>query len=148
MKKKVRQASKAIIFYINVETKQKRGFSSQKAANEFIDSVDKPNLWDCVLDKDYYNREIKNFEESKKIGEIHIRALELINLNNHIKVIAKVLGVSDSEFRKILKALELNQFIIKGERNHIDSYSYDNYEITKKGDDYLNRMFLKGACVI
>jgi len=140
MKKKVRQASKAIIFYINVETNQKRGFSSQRAAKEFIDNVEEPNLWDCILDKDYYNREIKNFEESKKIGEIHIRALELINLNNHIKVIAKVLGVSDSEFRKILKALELNQFIRKEDRTHVDNYSYDRYEITKKGEDKLSEI--------
>lgn len=140
MKKKVRQASKAIIFYINVETNQKRGFSSQRAAKEFIDNVEEPKLWDCVLDKDYYNREIKNFEESKKIGEIHIRALELINLNNHIKVIAKVLGVSDSEFRKILKALELNQFIRKEYRTHVDNYSYDRYEITKKGEDRLSEI--------
>lgn len=99
-----------------------RKFATEQTAEFYIERHPRPNDLIC------YNLE-----------EIHMRILQLIQMNNYISVIAKVINISDEEFNKILKVLSENDLVKNMGRNWLDKFECDRYEIMPKGEAILKR---------
>jgi hypothetical protein len=124
------------IFLINREQNRRRGFQTQEEAEEFLESVEDPNLWDSEFDKGYEKTYLDNFEKVKKDNELinpDIEVLRLISLENYNSTIKKVMKI---EIDDSIKRLIYHK-LIEG--------NYDKCKITKKGIEYLEKWLKKQA---
>lgn len=126
MKKKIKVKTESLnIFYINTETKQRRGFYTQEEANEFIDSVEDPSIWDVEFNKDYEKRILENLDRFKKenqLTELDKEVLKFLSFGNSEISISKYLK---EDIKPSIKRLINNHLIF--------SKGYSEYKITDAG---------------
>lgn len=126
-KKKVKTRAFEIpnIFYINVETGQRRGFYTEEEANYFIDHVEEPRIWDCELREEYEKRYLEAFEKQQKENELTEEDKEIfkfISYGNSKISIEKYLNKNlDDSYKRLLA----NKLIVQE--------SYEDFKVTDSG---------------
>lgn len=118
-----------------------RNFNNKKEAEEYLEKHPRPYDLDVVFDEKYFEREIEHFDNKKQIETIHIKVLELINLGNHVKAIARSLNLRQFEFMNLIETLKINNLI---EYDGQDSISYNKYKLTEKGKEMINTSIKSG----
>lgn len=118
------------IFLINKKQNRRRGFQTQEEAEEFLEGIEEPNLWEAEFDIGYKKTYLDKLEKEKRENELKdldIEILRLISLENYNKTIKKVMKI---EIDDSIKRLVYHR-LIEG--------SYDKCIITQKGIEYLNK---------